>query len=136
MMKVTLPKWLRRAVSAPEPAVLPKLPAWAKADTSGASIIIRADTDGAMREWFALLGNPVKDQYWLEVAYQCAKLDLQAAIAGTKFDPRAGKVAEFRFSRADNWAQHLNPVGRGSALASKGKEARAHYIRVRGALPM
>lgn len=133
-MKIQLPMWLRKIKLA--------LPDWAKVGGSVSSragrtsICIEADTDGAMREWFALLGNPKPDRYWLEVAYQCAKMDLQKAIEGTEFDPRtAGKAAEFRFVRANQWAQKNHPVGRGAELAAKGKQAREHYKRVRGSLP-
>lgn len=130
-MKLKLPKWLRREQVS--------LPDWARVSGKSSdrvSIVIEADTDAAMKEWLALLGIERPDQYWIEVAYQCAKLDLQSAIAGTPYDPRtSGKSAQFNFSRADQWALKKFPVGRGTGPATEGREARAHYIRIRGAMP-
>lgn len=131
-MKINLPKWMQRDKL--------QLPDWARlmevADTS-VSVNIEVDTNKAMREWIGLLGSPPLDQYWLEVAYQCVKLDVQQAIAGTEYDPRvAGKSAQFHFTRADQWAQKKHPVGKGAVAASQGKEARGHYVRIRGSMPM
>lgn len=139
-MKFNLPKWLQRETLA--------LPEWAQRgpDKPEFSIVIRVDTDGAMREWFELLGNPTPDQYWIEVAYQCAKMDVQSALVGTPYDPRlAGKGAEIHFSRAPQWALSRYPVGKagvvngrrlaGAQLATEGREARGHYQRIRGRLP-
>jgi hypothetical protein len=76
-------------------------------------------------------------QYWLEVAYQCAKLDLQLAIDGTQYDPRiAKKPAEFKFTRCNHWQLKLHPPGKGIELATKGHEARNHYRRIRGRIPL
>ena len=114
------------------------LPRWAKVGPSKdkMAVVLKADMDGAMTEWFELLGNPKPDQYWLEVAYQCAKMDLQMALSGTQFDPRnAGKSSELHFSRAPQWAQSAFPKGKGADAATQGREARGHYQRVRGRLP-
>lgn len=134
-MKLRLPSWLRRESL--------ELPAWARIkdvpDNGRVSIIIEGDTDGYTREWFELLGVNLADadQYWLEVAYQCAKMDLQMALEGTPFDPRtAGKPAEFHFTRHNHWKQKLHPPGKGIVAASKGLEAREHYRRIRGRLPL
>jgi hypothetical protein len=131
-MKINLPAWMQRSDV--------NLPPWAKVSPSGSkgvSIKIDIDTDGAMREWMHLLGVERVDQYWLEVAFQCAKLDVQSALAGTKYDPRInGAPPMFSFNRADKWALRRHPVGRGIEAATKGKEARQHYQRIRGALPM
>lgn len=131
---IKLPNWLRRDKL--------KLPSWAKVkesthvDSGKISICIHADTPGYIEEWFKLLNVTQPDRYWLEVAYQCAKLDLQSALVGTEYDPRtSGKSAEFHFSRASEWALKRFPSGKGEDAASRGKEARQHYIRVRGALP-
>lgn len=118
------------------------LPAWAqvvesqRSESGKVSVTIQADTDAFMREWLALLGVSEPDQYWLEVAYQCAKFDLQAAIVGTELDPRvSGKSAEFIFTRAPQWAQKSFPAGKGAHAATQGREAREHYKRVRGRMP-
>lgn len=131
-MKLTLPKWLRKDSLS--------LPDWARVadqQKDAISVIIDVDTDGAMKEWLKLLGAPTPpDQYWVECAYQCAKLDLQSAIAGTAHDPRtAGKSAQFNFSRAPQWALSNFAPGKGTAAATQGREAREHYRRVRGKLP-
>ena len=71
------------------------------------------------------------DQYWLEVAYQCAKMDVQAAVlrAGGDFG-FAIKVLNRPDYALRNWA-----AGRGIEAATQGKEARQHYKRLRGWIP-
>ena len=130
-MAFQLPSWLRK-----DKLVLPP---WAKVverHSGKVSICIDVDTDGYVREWLELLGAPTIDQYWLEVAYQCAKLDVQMALVGTKYDPRTcGAPVEFHFNKASKWALNLYPHGRGIEMATKGKEARGHYVRIRGRMP-
>lgn len=135
-MKFKLPAWLTRSGL--------KLPTWAKVGKSAhvesgkVSVSIEADTDLSIREWFSLLGVALADadQYWLEVAYQCAKMDIQLALEGTEYDPRtANAPVEIVFTRANHWQQHLHPVGRGATRASRGQEAREHFRRIRGRLP-
>ncbi len=126
------------------------LPPWAKridtyASQNGKiSVCIEADTDAYVPFWFKLLGVMAEDgtylqdpdQYWLEVAYQCAKMDLQLAITNTEHDPRdAGMSAEFRFSRSEQWPQSKFPPGRGATAATQGHEARDHFRRIRGRIP-
>ena len=114
------------------------LPAWAsKAEDPGkAKLAVQIDSAPAYKEWLRLLDVSEVDQYWLEVAYQCIKLDTQAALVGTEFDPRtSGKHVEFRFSNAPEYALAAHPEGRGVAAATQGKEARGHYTRLRGGLP-
>jgi hypothetical protein len=103
--------------------------------------LVEVDMEQAYPYWLALLREKHKgakaqvteDQYWLEVAHQCVKLDLQAAIAGTALDPRvSGKVLAFHFKRAPAFAQAGKPKGRGAEAASKGKEGRAHFALIRG----
>jgi len=117
---------------------LPKLPAWAKVLEADPrfSIVIEGDTDRYVAEWLQLLKVKVPDQYWLETAYQCAKMDLQTAIEGTEFDPRtATKSACFKFSRSSKYALGQHPPGKGTLAATQGREAREHYRRIRGRLP-
>jgi len=132
-MKLKFPSWMRRSSLA--------LPEWARViDSTNSlsgkiSICIEGDTDGYIKEWFGLLGVTKPDQYWLEVAYQCAKLDLQSALVNTEYDPRGGKFAEFKFTRAPQWALKNFSAGKGTKAATQGREAREHYKRVRGRLP-
>lgn len=114
------------------------LPSWAKVvpGSDKVGITIEVDTRGYIEEWFTKLDVKKADQYWLEVAYQCAKMQLQDALVGTQYDPRnAGKPAEFRFNRAEEFALVKHPTGRGAAAATKGREARGHFKRVHGRLP-
>jgi hypothetical protein len=114
------------------------LPVWAKKaeENPKVCVVIEVDSAQAYKAWLEELDVTDVDQYWLEVAYQCIKMDVQAAIAGTKFDPRsAGMSAEFRFSNAPEFALAKHPTGRGVAVATKGREARDHYRRIRGSLP-
>lgn len=130
----SVPDWLRNKTLS--------LPAWAKVVESStvrkgaATICIEGDTDGYVKDWLALLGVSQPDQYWLEVAYQCAKMDLQSAVVGTPYDPRtSGKPIEIKFTRAPQWALTAHSKGKGIAAASSGREARDHYTRIRGRRP-
>jgi hypothetical protein len=67
-------------------------------------------------------------QYWLEVAYQCIKLELQAAMRSFTFEIRIHDPEK-------TWAQQKYPPGRGAVQATFGKEARQHFLRARGGLP-
>lgn len=77
------------------------------------------------------LGAEKVDQYWMEVAYQCMKMDLQLALG------RFGFVIHVRSDegRKQSWNYSMRPVGKGAALATGGKEARQHFLRLRGKLP-
>ncbi len=67
-------------------------------------------------------------QYWLEVAFQCMKMDLQLALRSFTF--------EIRVHDADKEFQQAKfPAGRGIAAATWGKEAREHFRRLRGVVP-
>ena len=115
------------------------LPSWAKqkaAKSNKVSVVVEVDTDAAYADWLQRLEVKNVDQYWLEVAYQCIKLDVQMALAGTSLDPRvAGKSAEFRFSNCPKYRLADHPVGKGAEAATQGREARGHYVRLRGAMP-
>ena len=132
-----------------------RLPPWAKiSDTQfeRACVHIEVDSEAAYAYWLALLGFSELTQYNLECAAQCIKLDLQAATALTEHDMRfAGRHVAVTMSRAEKYAQAQYPKGKssvvkdrtgkevtlsGADLASKGLEARGHYMRIRGALPM
>lgn len=79
------------------------------------------------------------DQYWVEVAYQCAKLEAMRLVSGTSYDPRAKKTpSSLRInvlSRKDSWALKNFPRGKGPEAASQGREARNHYLKWRGFIP-
>lgn len=142
--RLQVPAWLRKNAV--------QLPPWAKVAEiarSDVSMQIRVDTGAAIEEWITTLNlKPDEiDKYWLEVIYQCIKLDVQSAVARTDFDPRDRRQPiEIKMLRAEQWALAKFPDkhattedGRtvtGIERASKGREAREHYKRVRGALPM
>jgi hypothetical protein len=142
--RLQVPAWLRKNAV--------QLPPWARQAEiarSDVSMYILVDTDAAVQDWVATfeLKPEEIDQYWLEVIYQCIKLDVQAAIARSDFDPRDRKMpVEIKMQRAEKWAlanfpdKHATVEGgkrvSGIERASKGREAREHYRRVRGALPM
>lgn len=119
------------------------LPSWAKfiEGSPKACCIVEVDSEKAYEEWLAKFIFPVGpaaeiDQYWLEVAYQCIKMDVQAALEGTEMDPqKAGRYAQINFTRAPRFALANHPAGKGADAASRGLEARAHYVRIRGRVP-
>lgn len=147
--KVEVPTWLRKNDV--------RLPPWAKQGEiirKGVSMTILVDTDAALTEWQKLLGvaDEEVDQYWVQVFNQCAKLDVQAAVANSDYDPRLRAAPyEIRFLRADRWKIVSFPdnhkkvvkdsdgntkIMTGVEVADQGKEARNHYKRIRGAMPM
>jgi hypothetical protein len=142
--RVALPAWLRKNDV--------QLPPWARQshiERTDVSMYVLVDTDAAVQDWIATLDLKREeiDQYWLEVIYQCIKLDVQASIARSDFDPRdRQQPVEIKMQRAPQWALANFPDrhvavqnGRrvsGIERASKGREAREHYRRIRGALPM
>jgi hypothetical protein len=73
------------------------------------------------------------DQYWLEVAFQCAKLDVQFAVAGTSLQAKAGGALWIIVVDSDKkkYRRANHPQGRGSDVAAQGLEARMHYQRIR-----
>jgi hypothetical protein len=99
--------------------------------------IVHVDVQKAYPSWLAELGVEEPDQYWLEVVYQCIKLDVQAAMLPHPVEIRM-------HDRGKVWAQSKYPEGRGAHIASPGgkmhgvKEedtARGHYKRLRGFVP-
>jgi hypothetical protein len=115
-----------------------KLPSWAKVvqGSDRVSVRIEVDTAGYVKEWFEKLKVTKPDHYWLETAYQCAKMQLQEALVGTQYDPRvANKPAEFHFKRSPEHALSRHPTGKGARAATQGREARQHFKRIHGRLP-
>lgn len=118
---------------------LDNLPEWAMQKASESvkvATTVVVDSAAAYKEWLSLLGVVEVDQYWLEVAYQCAKLDVHNGLAGSDCDPRTcGKPSEIKFSNAPEFALAKHPEGRGVAAATQGREARGHYVKIRGRMP-
>jgi hypothetical protein len=112
-----------------------QLPAWATALAPGK---IEIQASQFYPEWLTLLGLASLEnltQYDLECAYQCAKMDIQFAIAGTDLMPPEGGALVILVKddekESGKWAQKNYPPGKGAEAAYKGKEARAHYKRIR-----
>lgn len=116
-----------------------KLPEWAKVVDSrpGVGVTIEVDSAAAYVAWLSELNvTDVIDQYWLEVAYQCIKMDVQAALEISDLSPsKIGAPAQINFTRSDKFAQRNFPVGLGPVLATKGRAARHHYKMLRGRVP-
>lgn len=106
-------------------------PKWLTKDKKGAYVV---DTGAAYPIVMKQL-DLKHDQYALEVAYQCIKMKVQELVAASGSDPRdSGKpLIIFMESGKDKekWAQRNASAGRGPAVATKGREARTHYERIR-----
>ena len=72
------------------------------------------------------------DQFWAEVVFQCVKMDIQTAVIA------AGGSFGFKINIMNRPAWKLSnlPLGRGPIAATKGREARTHFIRIRGTMPV
>jgi hypothetical protein len=80
------------------------------------------------------------DQYWLEVVYQCMKLEVQRIMATRPDDPRKrGIPLEIHVmtggGRKGRWNLAQFPPNRGISMATKGLEARHIYKVLRGGIP-
>lgn len=116
-----------------------KLPSWLTVGPKGAFYV---DPDIAYPHILKLIG--VKDgqvnQYWMEVALQCAKLAVEEIVRGTDLDPRPARVITIMITaaagRKDRWATKKFPHGRGelAATASRSRhepsEAKRHFWRI------
>jgi len=114
-MAKTLPKWLTRA-------------------EDGAFVI---DPNIAYPEILKALGVADKDvtQYWIECAFQCAKIAVQDLVTGTELDPRPARalviVIAGDVDRKEKWALKNYDRGKGLQAATKGLEAKRHYEVIR-----
>jgi len=109
------------------------LPKWAKFKgyNRHGFEIIQADPDEFYPYFLKLFNVEQPDQYWLEVCYQCMKMDLQTAMGKFGFEIHCkGKEGH-----KDRWALKNHPRGKGPEFATQGREARQHYVRIRGRLP-
>ncbi|MCP4304718.1 MAG: hypothetical protein GY788_07545 [bacterium] len=101
----------------------------------------------AMLESLGVAEEPIS-AYWLEVAYQCMKLDVQLHVALAGIDPRPKSslviTVNGRPGHKARWAQSRKPKGKMADLAKKygddawkqvARDAREQYKRIRGVLP-
>lgn len=102
------------------------------------------DAEGNLTpEWkdaLADLGSDAPSAYWCEVAYQMGKVDLQVACSKRADNVSAFALNIFMRDPTKAHAQNNRPQKRDSALAAGGgmgggREARAHYKRLRGFFP-
>lgn len=114
------------------------LPAWASLHATQENTII-ADPDlfypailGEIAAETPTLNLKKPNRYWLEVAYQFMKMDLQHAVGafGFTINVQSGD------GRKDRWSYKKFPGNDADvARATRGLEARAHYERIRGFIP-
>lgn len=128
-----------------------RLPPWAKVVEGSSPIAIEFDPAQGIPYWLELLGAPsAPDQYWIECANLCMRMDLQAALQGTEHQAStSSKVPVFKMLNRPEWALSKFPVGAGPKAALGGARvfaqaedkaalvptARNHYQRIRGFLP-
>lgn len=88
------------------------------------------DADGAYEALLTELGFPLDEptQYHLECAYQCIKMEMQRLLGTFSFELRIKDPEK-------KWALKKFKKGKGIGAATKGKEAREHYKRIRGFVP-
>lgn len=117
------------------------LPKWAKlTDRPGKIPLIDVDADGAYESFLSELEVDQPDQYWLEVSYQCIKMELQLAMGSFAMEIRIHDHHEVQGEEGETiitkrWRQKDYPKGRGTHPATFGREAREHFKRLRGRLP-
>ena len=117
-----------------------QLPKWLSRRKDG---VFEVDPDVIYPEFLKALGVDEIDQYWIEVVYQCTKLEVQRLVSGTELDPRSHpdepRALQIRITadggRKDRWALNNHPEGRGIKAATAGREARDHYVRLMGVMP-
>lgn len=107
------------------------LPAWVTRNQKTG--VFTVDPDAVYPAVLKALKVEKPDQYWLEVAFQCVKLKVQELAAGAGHDATKPVVIHID-GGAENkktWALVNHPPGRGAVVATKGREAKAHYERIR-----
>jgi hypothetical protein len=103
--------------------------------------VVAIDPAVAFPVILAKLGAPAElDQYWIEVARQCAKLEAQRAVRDADLWPENGTLVIHIESRkgqdgGQSWALADHPAGRGAMAADRGREARERYRHWRGEIP-
>lgn len=122
--------------------------------TRGPDGMLYIDPDIAYPAMLKALGVEPEDidQYWLEVCYQCVKLETDRIALERGFHPRQTGIGLSRTimsegGRKQRWAiknypdRHAdvwpgtNTPRSGVDRATNGKEAREHYKRIRGFVP-
>jgi hypothetical protein len=107
------------------------LPKWLTPSKGGYVI----DPDIAYPAILDALGVDAKDvdQYWLEVAYQVAKLHAQESVLKAGHDPATTILLFVRSDakRKERWGLAGRKPGRGITLATKAGEAKGHYNLIR-----
>lgn len=114
----------------------PILPKWLTKNEKGVYVV---DADQAFPIALKALGLDEKlDQYALECAYQCVKMKTQEeAAANGDYDPEGGGktlVISIECKDKEKWRHANHPEGRGVLAATKGREAKAMYPKVRNKL--
>ena len=108
-----------------------RLPAWAAPHPTDPNAVL-VDPDKLYPALLGEFGVAKPDKYWIEVCYQCMKLDLQTALR------RFGFTIHLRGDdgRAQRWKLAAFPgTAADVARATTGREAREHYRRLRGFIP-
>ena len=116
------------------------LPPWAAARSDGVIVI---DPNGAYPMFLKALkvSKGDIDQYWLEVVFQCTKMEIQRRLMNTNLDPRdpgrrgGPRPLLLKIMNRPKWAPKNYPPGRGIWAATKGLEARQHYMSLAGVIP-
>lgn len=104
------------------------LPSWAKVV---AIAKIEMNAGEFYPEILGELGVKDIDQYWLEIAYQCAKLDVQLAVSGTEHQaPNGGALCLIILDEGKQYAQSKYPAGLG--IEQAGRDAKAKWRKLRG----
>lgn len=128
------------------------LPAWLK-PVEGKPGWVTVDPDGAYPEWLALLGIDAPDQFDMEVAHHCIKMDAQVKCRMFGIvPPKNGALhitirGEPGSGYKDRWAARNKPAGKladvakaegggpQKALRKVALHARERYRAIRGTLP-
>lgn len=117
-------------------ASTPALPDWLAHDAARG--ILTVDPQKAYPLILGELGVKESDwdQYWVETAYQCSKLEAQRIVSGTALDPRPQKPLVIHIlsdgESKGRWALASFRPGKGAEAATRGREAIEHYRRWRG----
>lgn len=106
-----------------------KLPGWLTRRADG---VFEVNTGVAYPEIFKVIGVPEDnfDQYWVETAYQCAKLGVQTLVTGTELDPSPNMIQIRMVDPTHEWNLKKFKRGKGPEVATKGNEAKAHFKRI------
>jgi hypothetical protein len=114
---------------------MPTLPSWLVQQAPG---VFQIDPDVVYPSALRMLGVKLadRDQYWIETAYQCARMAAQALILGTGLDPAPAPLVlliDGSDGRKERWALTRFRPGRGAgavrdvASLAEASEAKIHY---------